>query len=871
MINKDDRMKTEQNSRGNLLIVDGALSGRIFPYKAAALGWTVYHLSSRGLGAYLTKEIEGPYAGRFTEPENPEDILPELKKYDFKAAMPGTESGVLPSEWYADALGLPVNDMAFSRARRDKMLMQQALKDAGVRHIPYILTNDVEEAAAWFAQMGGWVVVKPRMSAATEGVSICRTEERLREAFLSVLGSISYFGDRNEQILCEKYIEGRELVVNHVTHNGVHCLAELFMYNKLELNNSAPVYDCVWMVTNITEEIREAVAYTEQALDALGIRYGASHSEVMLSSDGPYLVETNSRMMGHVPTIPSMCKAIGHDPAVWIIDSYTDKEAFDRHQEEGYHPNGHALWKMFFSEKECRLVDIPALQVLKFLPSVREVDFESLRETMFLPKTVDMFTMSGECYLYDESYREILYDYTTISFIERFYPRLFYRAEGDGELSAPERKLIDKLEGGEPLEDEYRAVFHGFVLPHRESAQQEDCLGRFETVTAESPDALAVLHEDAAGVHTLSAGELRGKARALAAALKEMGFGPGKTLAIGLERDEWLPVAMLSALYSGGAFVLVEPGQPDESIRFTLEDCGAGYCVTRSGPREHYALPGVKTIAVDELRPLYGGGIFEAPRLSDPAMYLYRSGPTGTPTGILKTYRSLLDMMARHHGDSPAGIPRGDRVCVTPGIPTASYIVTALAAIHNGACICTMDERIKERDGRLARFVEQNKASVLFCSPPLVDYFAGNNACAGLRLIFTAGGRLTLKKLPPCPLVNVYTTPETGPVCCSVVERPESASTFTTPLPGQNLYILDEDGRLCKENETGEICVSGAGIDGAYLHSPELNNKKFIRNPYYTTFGGDRAHIRLYRTGDAGRYNPDGGIDFLGRVLAEKK
>ncbi|WP_047686201.1 AMP-binding protein, partial [Xenorhabdus sp. NBAII XenSa04] len=58
----------------------------------------------------------------------------------------------------------------------------------------------------------------------------------------------------------------------------------------------------------------------------------------------------------------------------------------------------------------------------------------------------------------------------------------------------------------------------------------------------------------------------------------------------------------------------------------------------------------------------------------------------------------------------------------------------------------------------------------------------------------------------------------------------------------------------------GEIYIAGAGVARGYLNRPELTAERFLPDPFSTD-----TDARMYKTGDLGRWLPDGNIEYLGR------
>ena len=438
----------------NILIVDGFATGNQYAAAIRARGWVPFHITS-GLektsslpadfmNQYIAGQIAGKYEKCFVMPDSPDKAVRTLKKYNFAAVIPGTESGVIAAEQIANKLGLPVNDPERLYARRDKYLMQKALQEAGLPHIPSVLTSDVEEAVNWFKQSGfSRVIIKPTRSAGTDGVKSCRSEAEIRNYFSHCyLNRYDGMGTFNESLLLQPYVEGDELVVNCVSRHGKHILTDVILYNKILTSGGVPMYEASRLIHKLDDRMQQAVAYTFNVLDALGIRYGSSHSEIKLTSSGPVLVETGARVMGSTP--PVYYEALGYSLIDWSLDAYTSDAAHARHAKEGYHPKKHFMAKFFLSFKEADVEEITALKTLPLLPTFVSCNFNNLSFTKKLKPTVDLPSKPGDCFLMSACETDVLRDYALCRYLERQCTGLLYRCKGET-LSPAEQTFSQAL------------------------------------------------------------------------------------------------------------------------------------------------------------------------------------------------------------------------------------------------------------------------------------------------------------------------------------------------------------------------------------------------------------------------------------------
>src|SRR5690606_24294474 len=137
------------------------------------------------------------------------------------AVVAGAESGVELADQLSEGLGLRTNGTQLSAARRDKFLMIETVKAAGVSAAEQVRADNEQTLVDWYEKVGGRVVLKPLKSALNDGVSFCDNLDELVAAFRRLLGTSSAFAQDNRSAVAQEYLEGAEYYVNTVSLDGV--------------------------------------------------------------------------------------------------------------------------------------------------------------------------------------------------------------------------------------------------------------------------------------------------------------------------------------------------------------------------------------------------------------------------------------------------------------------------------------------------------------------------------------------------------------------------------------------------------------------------------------------------------------------------
>jgi ATP-grasp domain len=229
-------------------------------------------------------------------------LAEELRRYEPQYLVPGAESGVELCDQLIEILAPGSGNVPeLTAARRDKWEMGEALAAAGVPRLRQFLTADPVEAERWLKEndlLGKRLVIKPPKSAAGDEVYIVFEDGDWRERFDRVLGRTNKLGLTNDAVLIQEYAEGDEYLVDTYSVDGTHALVDVCRYTKIARGDKIGIYRRIDFLAEDDPEVAALWPYTRRVLDAVGIRVGCGHAEVMMTPDGPRLIEVAARPAG---------------------------------------------------------------------------------------------------------------------------------------------------------------------------------------------------------------------------------------------------------------------------------------------------------------------------------------------------------------------------------------------------------------------------------------------------------------------------------------------------------------------------------------------------------------------------------------------
>ncbi|MDQ1035475.1 amino acid adenylation domain-containing protein [Streptomyces sp. V3I8] len=423
---------------------------------------------------------------------------------------------------------------------------------------------------------------------------------------------------------------------------------------------------------------------------------------------------------------------------------------------------------------------------------------------------------------------------------------------------------------GLPGDGELRFQLDGLAGPRRELPDRR-VHELFEERVAAHPDAVAAVRGDEEWTYR----ELNARANRLGRALLARGLRPEGVVAVVMERDlDWL-AAVLAVLKAGGVYLPVEPHFPAGRIEATLRRADCELVLTERGSTGTLdrADTGARTLHVDTAyAEEHADGDLGVPVGADRLAYIYfTSGSTGEPKGAMCEHAGFVNHVLAKIDD--LGVGEGQVVAQTaPQCFDISLWQLVCALLVGGRTLLVPQEVILD----VPRFVDTVAAggvNVLQVVPSYLEAVLAEleqrpRALPDLHCVSVTGEAVKKELVqrwfaaePGIRLANAYGLTETSDdtnheVMSRVPDR--DRVPLGRPVTNVRVYVVDEHLSPVPLGAPGEIVFSGVCVGRGYVNDPERTEAAFTTDPY-------RPGERLYRSGDRGRWLPDGKLEFLGR------
>ncbi|MDJ0763007.1 MAG: amino acid adenylation domain-containing protein [Myxococcota bacterium] len=372
----------------------------------------------------------------------------------------------------------------------------------------------------------------------------------------------------------------------------------------------------------------------------------------------------------------------------------------------------------------------------------------------------------------------------------------------------------------------------------------------------------------------ISFAELYQKANAIGYALSKICTQQDQLIPVIYKKGVNQIVAMVAILESGAAYVPIDTDLPDERLSYLLYNTQAKIAITEKEFLRSKLWPkDIKILCQENFDTKKFSRSETTSRSFERALayVIYTSGSTGKPKGVMIEHKSalntILDINQRFNVGSD------DKVF---GISSYSFdlsVYDVFGALAAGATLVLPDETESHAPGRWLSIMKENRVTIWNSVPALMQLMvdeqeATSTILPDLRLVLLSGDWIPLnlperiKKVSP----NAEVISLGGATEASIwsifykinaIQAEWQSIPYGKPLSNQGWKVLSDNHSECPDWVPGSLYISGVGLARGYWDNPRKTEESFIIDP--------KTNIRLYKTGDMGRYLPDGNIEFLGR------
>ena len=384
----------------------------------------------------------------------------------------------------------------------------------------------------------------------------------------------------------------------------------------------------------------------------------------------------------------------------------------------------------------------------------------------------------------------------------------------------------------------------------------------FEQQVEVNPETMAIVFGD----KYLTYRELDQKADALSAKLIENGVKPETIVGIMVLPSLEMVISIIAVLKAGGAYLPLDPTYPLDRIDYMIRDSKTSIVITNVKQINDFIA--VKVIDLNDAS-LFKDTTSRPTRVNNSnnlAYVLYTSGSTGRPKGVMIEHKAVINFIK--------GMV--DRIefpdnCVMLAVTTISFdisVMEILLPLLSGYKVVIANEKQRSNPGLLCKLVLKNNINTIQLTPSRLQLLLTSTdlkkPMSKLKVLMVGGEVLHIsllervRTITSARIYNLYGPTETT-IWSTLCDLSNSNDVnIGRPISNTQVYIVNACNQLLPIGDEGEICIAGEGLSRGYLNREELTKEKFISIPFLT-------HRKMYKTGDIGKWLPDGCIEFLGR------
>lgn len=395
----------------------------------------------------------------------------------------------------------------------------------------------------------------------------------------------------------------------------------------------------------------------------------------------------------------------------------------------------------------------------------------------------------------------------------------------------------------------------------------------FEEQVERTPNSVALVIKET----TLTYLELNQRANQLANYLLiRHQVKPDDLIALFLDRNEWMLIAILGVLKSGAAYLPIEPGYPDERTKYILNETETKVVLTNVRYQKRlqdYRLTNfIVSLDSEHSQNLFFGQSAVNPRSAvtstNLAYVIYTSGTTGKPNGVMIEHRSVINVLSAMYPVYQC--PKNRRATAYTSYVFDVSVAEIFTVLTAGSELYLLDQERNDVN-QLSAYLLKHKINIAYLPPAILSVLT-KITYPELHVLIFAG--------EPCSaavaefwalnyaLYNYY-GPTEFTIYAAGRRVDKNINNIGAPIFNNQAFVLNHAGAPLPIGAVGELYLAGDGVARGYFKNESLSKEKFSNVTIDSASTSETK--KLYKTGDFVRWLPSGELEFIGRNDSQVK
>jgi len=399
----------------------------------------------------------------------------------------------------------------------------------------------------------------------------------------------------------------------------------------------------------------------------------------------------------------------------------------------------------------------------------------------------------------------------------------------------------------------------------------------FEAQAEQHPNNIAVVFKES----SLTYRALNEQANQLAAYLiAERNITPDTLVGLCVERSLDMIIGIFAILKAGGAYVPLDPDYPQARLAYMIDDAQLNSILTTRSVMIITPIDVEKAVCLDDkvtqnTLATYPTENFTNAQLTPQhlAYVIYTSGSTGQPKGVMVEHQQSVNFI--YSMKSLFDFKASDKLLAVTSISFDVHTSEVFLPLVSAGQIIIAAQDNTSSPSDLATLIKVHEITFMQATPSTWSMLVMNGWQPRDHMKILSGGEAISSHLKNNLLANeqgllwnMYGPTETCVYSLWQKLDIERGITIGQAVDNTEVCVLDENNQLLPQGVAGELHIGGAGLARGYLNQEELTAERFIANPFYdeAKTKGVPTSPRLYKTGDLVRWQPDGMLEYLGRI-----